>query len=156
MLALLFYYVGILGGKKMKPGHRFRIVTNNPLVRDCLCDWYEIDYHEVSFREILVMVRDLVHLGHQLYTHPIAGSVKPNETPYKSIVVDKAPGKFSMDEANLMTNALITFDKFKPLNVRYSDYHHQDFQLIDYTLLCGALDVDAIAGLSKINYQKII
>ena len=140
----------------MKPGHRFRIVTNNPLVRDCLCDWYEIDYHEVSFREILVMVRDLVHLGHQLYTHPIAGSVKPNETPYKSIVVDKAPGAFSMEACNLMSNALITFDKFKPLNVVYSDYHHQDFQLIDYTLLCGALDVDAEAGLSKINYQKII
>ena len=140
----------------MKPGHRYRIVTNNPLVRDCLGDWYEIDYREVSFREILVIVRDLVHLGHQLYTHPIAGSVKPNETPYKSVVVDKAPGVFSMDEANLMSNALITFDKFKPLNVKYSDYHLQDFQLIDYTLLCGALDVDAIAGLSKINYQKII
>ena len=140
----------------MKPGHRYRIVTNNPLVRDCLGDWYEIDYREVSFREILVIVRDLVHLGHQLYTHPIAGSVKPNETPYKSVVVDKAPGVFSMDEANLMSNALITFDKFKPLNVKYSDYHLQDFQLIDYTLLCGALDVDAIAGLSKRNYQKII
>ena len=140
----------------MKPGHRYRIVTNNPLVRDCLRDWYEIDYREVSFREILVIVRDLVHLGHQLYTHPIAGSVKPNETPYKSVVVDKAPGTFSMDEANLMSNALITFDKFKPLNVKYSDYHLQDFQLIDYTLLCGALDVDAVAGLSKVNYQKII
>ena len=140
----------------MKPGHRFRIVTNNPLVRDCLSDWYQIDYHDISFREILVMVRDLVYAGHQLYTHPIAGSVKPNETPYKSIVVDKAPGTFSMDEANLMANALITFDKFKPLNVVYSDYHLQDFQLIDYTLLCGALDVDAVAGLSKANYQKII
>jgi len=135
----------------MKPGHRFRIVTNNPLVRDCLSDWYQIDYHDISFREILVMVRDLVYAGHQLYTHPIAGSVKPNETPYKSIVVDKAPGTFSMDEANLMANALITFDKFKPLNVVYSDYHLQDFQLIDYTLLCGALDVDAVAGLSKAN-----
>ena len=140
----------------MKPGHRYRIVTNNPLVRDCLSGWYEIDYHEVTFREILVIVRDLVHLGHELYTHPIAGSVKPNETPYKSIVVDKAPGAFSMEACNLMSNALITFDKFKPLNVVYSDYHHQDFQLIDYTLLCGALDVDAEAGLSKINYQKII
>lgn len=135
----------------MKPGHRYRIVTNNPLVRDCLSDWYQIDYHDISFREILVMVRDLVYAGHQLYTHPIAGSVKPNETPYKSIVVDKAPGTFSMDEANLMANALITFDKFKPLNVVYSDYHLQDFQLIDYTLLCGALDVDAVAGLSKAN-----
>ena len=140
----------------MKPGHRYRIVTNNPLVRDCLSGWYEIDYREVTFREILVIVRDLVHMGHELYTHPIAGSVKPNETPYKSIVVDKAPGEFSMEACNLMSNALITFDKFKPLNVVYSDYHHQDFQLIDYTLLCGALDVDAEAGLSKINYQKII
>ena len=140
----------------MKPGHRYRIVTNNPLVRDCLSGWYEIDYREVTFREILVIVRDLVHMGHELYTHPIAGSVKPNETPYKSIVVDKAPGEFSMEACNLMSNALITFDKFKPLNVVYSDYHHQDFQLIDYTLLCGALDVDAIAGLSKANYQKII
>ena len=102
----------------MKPGHRFLIVTNNPLVRDCLSDWYQIDYQEISFREILVKVRDLVYMGHELYTHPIAGSVKPNETPYKSIVID--------------------------------------FQLIDYTLLCGALDVDAIAGLSKVNYQKII
>ena len=140
----------------MKPGHRFLIVTNNPLVRDCLSDWYQIDYHEVSFREILVKVRDLVYMGHELYTHPIAGSVKPNETPYKSIVIDKNPGTFSMEAATMMANALITFDKFKPLNVVYSDYHHQDFQLIDYTLLCGALDVDAIAGLSKANYQKII
>ena len=140
----------------MKPGHRMRIISNNPLVRDCLSDWYQVDYHEITHREILVMVRDLVYSGYKLYTHPIAGSVKPNETPYKSIVIDKNPGTFSMEAATMMANALITFDKFKPLNVVYSDYHHQDFQLIDYTLLCGALDVDAVAGLSKANYQKII
>ena len=135
----------------MKPGHRMRIITNNPLVRDCLSDWYQVDYHEISYREILVKVRDLVYSGYKLYTHPIAGSVKPNETPYKSIVVGKAPGEFSIEESNLMANAMITFDKFKPLNVVYSDYHLQDFQLIDYTLLCGALDVDAVAGLSNAN-----
>ena len=135
----------------MKPGHRMRIITNNPLVRDCLSDWYQVDYHEISYREILVKVRDLVYSGYKLYTHPIAGSVKPNETPYKSIVVGKAPGEFSIEESNLMANAMITFVKFKPLNVVYSDYHLQDFQLIDYTLLCGALDVDAVAGLSKAN-----
>ena len=138
----------------MKPGHRMRIITNNPLVRNCLSDWYQVDYHEISYREILVMVRDLVYSGYKLYTHPIAGSVKPNETPYKSIVVGKAPGEFSIEESNLMANAMITFDKFKPLNVVYSDYHLQDFQLIDYTLLCGALDFDAIAGLSKANINS--
>ena len=141
----------------MRPGHRMRIISNNPLVRDVLSDWYQVDYHEISHREILVMVRDLVYSGYKLYTHPTAGSVKPNENPYKSIVVGKEPeGEFSMEEINLMANAMITFDKFKPLNVKYSDYHFEDFKMIDYTLLCGALDVDAIAGLSKINYQKII
>ena len=135
----------------MKPGHRMRIITNNPLVRDVLSTWYQVDYHEITHREILVKVRDLVYSGYKLYTHPTAGSVKPNENPYKSIVVGKAPGEFNMDEINLMSNAMITFDKFKPLNVVYSDYHYQDFQMIDYTLLCSALDVDAIAGLSKAN-----
>ena len=135
----------------MKPGHRMRIITNNPLVRDCLSDWYQVDYHEISYREILVKVRDLVYSGYKLYTHPIAGSVKPNETPYKSIVVGKAPGEFSIEESNLMANAMITFDKIKPLGVQYSDYHIKDFQLIDYTLLCGALDFAAIAGLSKVS-----
>ena len=140
----------------MKSGLDIKIITNNPLVVACLKEYYEIEYHEITFREILVKVRDLVYEGYELRTHPIAGSVKPNETPYKSIVIDKTPSAFSMEAANLMANALITFDKFKPLNVVYSDYHHQDFQLIDYTLLCGALDVDAEAGLSKANYQKII
>ena len=134
----------------MKPGHRYRIVTNNPLVRDCLSDWYQIDYHDISFREILVMVRDLVYAGHQLYTHPIAGSVKPNETPYKSIVVSKEKKGFNMDHANLCANAIITFDKFTPIGWTLPERILQDFQLIDYTLLAGALDFDAAAGLSKL------
>ena len=130
---------------------KYRIITNNPLVKACIPDYYQLEYRECSYREILVAVRDLVYANYELLTHPIAGSVKPNETPYKSIVVGKAPGEFSIEESNLMANAMITFDKFKPLNVVYSDYHLQDFQLIDYTLLCGALDVDAVAGLSKAN-----
>ena len=136
----------------MKPGHRMRIITNNPLVRDCLSDWYQVDYHEISYREILVMVRDLVYSGYELFTHPMAGSVKPNETMFKSVVVGTDMKSVEIEHCNLMMNALITCDKFKPLGVKYSDYHIKDFQLIDYTLLCGALDFDAIAGLSKANF----
>ena len=73
----------------MKSGLDIKIITNNPLVVRCLSDYYEIEYHEISFREILVKVRDLVYEGYELRTHPIAGSVKPNETPYKSIVLSK-------------------------------------------------------------------
>ena len=106
---------------------------------------------ERKFRDILVKVRDMVYNGYELFTHPMAGSVKPNETMYKSIVVGTDQKGTDIDHCKLMMNALITCDKFKPTGVQYSDYHYKDFQLIDYTLLCGALDFDAIAGLSKAN-----
>ena len=115
-----------------------------------MSDYYTIDYHEISFREILVKVRDMVYEGYELRTHPIAGSVKPNETPYKSIVVTKEKKSFNMDHANMCANAIITFDKFTPIGWTLPERILQDFQLIDYTLLAGALDFDAAAGLSKL------
>ena len=134
----------------MKSGLDIKIITNNPLVVRCLGDYYQVDYREISFREILVKVRDMVYEGYELRTHPIAGSVKPNETPYKSIVVTKEKKGFNMEHANMCANALITFDKFTPIGWTLPERILQDFQLIDYTLLAGALDFDAAAGLSKI------
>ncbi len=136
----------------MKSPHRIRIITNNPLVKTVLSDFYKVEFYEgVTYRDILVKVRDLVYNGYELFTHPMAGSVKPNETMYKSIVVGTDMKNVEVEHCNLMMNALITCDKFKPTGVKYSEYHHNDFQMIDYTLLCSALDFDAIAGLSKAN-----
>ena len=116
----------------MKSPHRIRIITNNPLVKTVLSEYYTVEYYEdLSLRDILVKVRDLVYSGYELLTHPMAGSVKPNETMFKSIVVGTDMKNIEIEHCNLMMNALITCDKFKPLNVQYSDYHIQDFQLID-------------------------
>ena len=72
----------------------YLILTNNPLVHRCMegQGLYTIRLEEdKSFREILVEARDMVYAGHTLYTHPLAGSVKPNETPYKSLIVSMVP-----------------------------------------------------------------
>ena len=132
----------------------YLILTNNPLVRQCMegRGHYTIRFEpERSFREILVEARDLVYAGHILYTHPLAGSVKPNETPYKSLIVSVEPHGFDADHAGLMANAIAVFDKFKPIVRELPERVLRDFQLIDYTLLCGAIGFDAQAGLSKIN-----
>ena len=139
----------------MKSPHRIRIITNNPLVNEVLGEYYKVEFYpDLGYRDILVKVRDLVYSGYELLTHPMAGSVKPNETMFKSIVVGTDLIGTNVEHCNLMMNALITCDKFKPTGVKYSDYHIKDFQLIDYTLLCGALDFDAIAGLSKANINS--
>lgn len=130
----------------------YLILTNNPLVPACMEGrglWTIRFQPERSFREILVEARDLVYAGHVPYTHPLAGSVKPNETPYKSLIISLAPHGFDAQHGELMANAVAVFDKFKPIVRELPERVLRDFQLIDYTLLAGAIGFDAAAGLSK-------
>ena len=132
----------------------FLILTNNPLVPACMegRGLYTVRFQpERSFREILVEARDMVYAGHILYTHPLAGSVKPNETPYKSLIVSREPHGFDAQHGEMIASAIAVFDKFKPLGRTFPPSVLEDFQLIDYTLLAGAIGFDAQAGLSKIN-----
>jgi len=59
------------------------------------------------------------------------------------------PHGFDADHAGLMANAIAVFDKFRPIGWELEERILRDFQLIDYSLLCGALNIDAAAGLSK-------
>ena len=130
----------------------YRILTNNPLVVSCMegRGLYTIEFHpEKSYREILVLARDKVYVGHTLYTHPLSGSVKPNETPYKSVIVSMVPHDFDQQGAEIISNAIAVCDKFVPCTRQYTQRVLEDFQLIDYTLLCGAIGFDAVAGLSN-------
>ena len=128
----------------MKRSHDYQIITNNPLVSRCLAPYYDIALYESdSYRDILVRVRDLVYAGHRLYTHPISGSVKPNETPYRSVVVSRAVYPMDMEQLQLAGSSLATFDKFTPRKRVITDAMREDFQLIDYTLLCGALEPES-------------
>lgn len=134
----------------MKSGRNFLIITNNPLVSEILGQHYQI--HPMlgtGAREVLVFARDRVHLGHSLFTHPLSGSIKPNETPFKSLVISKEPEILQLDHAETMANAIAVWDKFTPRAGQYDDKAIQDFQLIDYTLLAGALEFAPIPALQQ-------
>ncbi len=118
---------------------KIQIITNNPLVAQKLSEEYPVHYEPRSYREVLVAVRDLIHQGYQLYSHPLSGSVKPNETPYKSVFLSQKPGKLDLDAVRIIENSIITCDKFA---VKFPDPPpdmDRDFQLLDLTLLQGAL-----------------
>ena len=86
-----------------------------------------------------------------LYTHPLSGSVKPNEMPYKSVAISRVPRKFEADQAEIIANAVVVYDKFKPLGRVLTEKILEDFQLVDYTLLSSGIGFDAVAGLSAIK-----
>ena len=132
----------------------YLILTNNPLVHDCMDGHgkFTVAFRpELGYRDILVKARDMVYEGHTLYTHPLSGSVKPNETPYKSVIVSIEPHGFDAEQSEIISNSIQVFDKFPPMPRDLPESVLRDFQLIDYSLLAGAIDFDVQTGLSYIK-----
>lgn len=114
------------------------IVTNNASV-----GLEEQDlFVEGTLLDVFRRARDMVHRGHLLISHPLVGSVKPNETPYKSIVLSRRSGgevdfqSLSIMEASLRTAERMLRDRPLP---KCSERVLQDFQFIDRDLLETAL-----------------
>lgn len=115
------------------------VITNNPLVKERLGETHNVEFIDVSYEELLKVVRDRVHEGHELLSHPLSGSVKPKETPYKSVMVSEAAGKMDMRSLNLIEHALQTCEKFVDRTGDYKPEVYKDFQLIDCSLLESGL-----------------
>ncbi len=119
------------------------IVTNNPLVFERLKIDNEIKFIEVDFIGLLKVARDLVHSGHKILTHPLSGSVKPGETPYKSIMISKKTDAMDQMSLGLIESAIESVSKFDCKAKKYERFKPEvleDFQLIDLGLIVSALE----------------
>lgn len=120
------------------------IITNNPLVREKLMESHTIIYNDISYEDTLKEVRDRIHEGHRLLSHPLSGSVKPNETPYKSVMISTGKGEIDEESLAIIENAIQACRKFEFKSDKYKPSVYEDFQLIDWTLLeSGLASADA-------------
>ena len=120
------------------------ILTNNPDVAQTFQD-RNVLWVEGSYRDVLIEARDLIHQGCRLLTHPLMGSLKPNETPYRSVAVSSEQGGLDMDSLLLIENAIETFDKFAQVTrpdrgVNTPERMLADFRMIDLSLIESALE----------------
>ncbi len=128
------------------------LVTNNPKVQGDPGISCDKEYIEGSLKDVLIAVRDRIHKGHKLLSHPSSGSLKPNETPYKSILISKEAGSLDWDSLQIIENSIEICEKF----VRYPKkcgYNNQerllaDFSEVDYQLIVAALKsaADKVGG----------
>lgn len=121
--------------RKQMGSKDYIVVTNNPMVLDRLKDTRHVIYREISYEEILKEVRDRIHEGHTLLSHPLSGSVKPNETPYKSIMISERKEEVDEGSVKLIENAIQACRKFIFKSDLYEEPVYDDFQLIDWSLL---------------------
>ncbi len=129
----------------------YLILTNNPVVAEKYRHDKDVLYEDVGFIELLKLARDMVHKSYKLLSHPLSGSVKPTETPYKSVMLTKHAA-IDMESLVLIENAIAACGKFDFSDKHYSDKAYEDFRLIDYTLIRNAVESADAQGLQGLNF----
>ncbi|MBU3145438.1 GrdX family protein [Clostridium sp. CF012] len=119
------------------------IVTNNPMSKEQFESKYKVILIEGTMMDILKKVRDNIHVGHKLLTHPLMSSIKPNETPYRTICISKEKlSKVDLQSLSIIEESIMTTEKFlndfeTPL---WNEKILLDFQLIDSDLIYHAIN----------------
>ena len=63
-----------------------QIISNNPMVKEQITQ-QPVIFIDGSYGDVLIEVKRLIVDDHHvLLSHPLSGSIKPNETFYKSIL----------------------------------------------------------------------
>jgi len=146
---VLFALCFVFGRKKSCGKERCLIlITNNPKFQSVPEPRCDMEYIAGSYRDVLILVRDRIHQGHKLLSHPLSGSVKPNETPYKSILISKKTGSLDVDSLQIIEDSISTCDKFMQNPINYG-HNNQDALLADFSEVDYGLIVAAIASASR-------
>lgn len=128
---------------------KFEIITNNPLV----CKTISRINHtqEDTLYDVLTVARDRIHLGAKIISHPLAGSVKPHETPYRSIILSHSNDELDFQSLNTLEQAIERYQVLcknipdhltqtsENIVERYEEKKRNDFQLIDCQLIKSSL-----------------
>ena len=119
------------------------IVTNNPMSKEQFESKYKVILIEGTMMDILKKVRDNIHEGHKLLTHPLMSSVKPNETPYRTICISKEKfSKVDLQSLSIIEESIMTTEKFlKDFSTpQWNEKILLDFRLIDSDLIYHAIN----------------
>lgn len=120
------------------------LVTNNPECQKRYGGEMTVEYQEDwSYLDVLYRVKEQIARGLVLITHPLAGSLRPNQTPYRSVILadrtieDKTP----QEDIFLIKNSIETCKKFFRCRTLpdYPPSLRKDFRTLELSFLEGAM-----------------
>ena len=119
------------------------ILTNNSKVHAKYKFRFEIEFMEDrGYIDILIEARDLIHKGYRLLTHPMSSSLKPNQTKFRSIMLQKTESGLDMESVLMIERAVesaenfLKFKKIPDWDERITD----DFRTVDMSLIDGVVN----------------
>ena len=65
---------------------------------------------EGSSLDVLLSVRNSVHLGSRLLTHPLCGNLRPYQQPFRSILIQEFPGELvDLESLSMIEDAVAVY-----------------------------------------------
>ncbi len=113
------------------------LVTNNDRVYEKYKDITNVVL-VASYEAVLIKVRDLVYDRHVLLTHPQASSLKPNQTPYRSVAVYPKGDEDNTKDIMLIEKCIETYRQWQdiaPTPTNYEERVANDFKTIDLSVV---------------------
>jgi len=93
---------------------------------------------EGGVHDVFTAVRDAIHKGAQVISHPLSGSIKPNESPYKSIAITVDTGKLDLKSLKIIEDAMSVTARLPDRGRCYDESVLDDFRIIDLDLISSA------------------
>lgn len=123
---------------EIKMNDTIYVVTNNPLFFESEFRTFRTKKVDGSFEDVLLLVRDMVHQGHELISHPLGASIRMMYSPYRSILVGEKTDSLNNFFSEVIESSIETYRK----NTGHRTIDHKnekDYALIDQHLLMEAV-----------------
>ena len=111
------------------------LITNNCDCEEAFSEKCACLFNESwDYGRVLREARDKIHAGYVLLGHPQSGSVKPNQTPYRTIVLTE--GQDGFNSVLMIEQAISTYEKFQKIRPTpdWPEEVLEDFRIIDMSL----------------------
>ena len=124
------------------------LMTNNPYFQQSLDSSNLMFLHGTSL-DVLVAARDAVHLGSSLLTHPLYGNLRPNQQPFRSVLLQNPAQQerssvfpADLESISLIEEAVLLYRGYgSRLSVKENlpDATREDYAFVDSELMRESL-----------------
>lgn len=126
---------------------QIRCMTNNPMLTKK--EFPELEYYQTDILGLFQLIETEIQSGNRLLSHPLTGSIRPDITPYKTVLLSSKKEEIDVFSLRLIREAIrYTKDLYKlrktPLYQCWGKEAQKDFQMIDLSLIRQGLEVEGI------------
>ena len=117
------------------------IISNNVDIEDLVPSAFSLFLLPgASAEDVLTAARDRIHLGAKLLAHPMAGRLRPNETPYRTVVLEETEGLLDLSSFEIIEYCLAEEKKYESSRKKYDEPLLPDLRFINCEILKSILE----------------